>query len=99
MEISNQAARQLLSEQASHTVAAMRRVLAERFDINEPLNFDQPLDSLGLDSLSFVEYMFEVEKELKITLPDIPRELATLGELVSFVDAELKKQARTSSAA
>ena len=82
-------------DQASHTIEVMREVLVENFEIDEQhFDFDRPLDSLGLDSLSFVEYMFEVEKVLKITLPDLPHDLKLIGELVLFVDAEFKKQAK-----
>jgi len=73
----------------------MRAVLAEHLGIvDQHFEFDTPLDALGLDSLSFLEYVFEVEKILKITLPDLPRDLTSVGELVLFVDAESKKQAK-----
>lgn len=71
----------------------MRAVLAERFGIlDQQLSNDQPLDSLGLDSLGFVEYVFELEAALKITLPDVPRDIGTVGALVAFIDSEVKKQ-------
>src|SRR5215813_555707 len=73
-------------------VETMRAVLKDRFGIElQRLDLDRPLASLGLDSLGFVEYTFELEKALKITLPDVPRETVSVGDLVAFINAEMKK--------
>jgi acyl carrier protein len=97
MELQNETTHRLMLEQAARTAEAMRAVLSDHYGITEQLNFDRALDSLGLDSLSFVEYMFEVENKLKITLPDIPNDLTTLGDLVLFVDSVIQKQAKIGS--
>ena len=77
----------------SSVVEVLRNVLKERFDIAAgDLGPERRLDSLGLDSLGFVEYVFEVEKALKITLPDVPREIETVGPLVAFIESEVRKQ-------
>ena len=77
------------------TIEVMRRVLDERFGIpSDGLAPEQALDTLGLDSLGFVEYVFEVEKALKISLTDVPRDITTVGGLTAFIDAEVRKQAR-----
>jgi acyl carrier protein len=77
----------------SHVIETMRAVLAERFDIStQQFSHDQPLESLGLDSLGFVEYLFELESALKVTLPDVPRDIGTVGALIAFVDSEARKQ-------
>ena len=95
MDPASKTANQSLYDQASLTIKVMREVLTEHLGVVEQqLEFDRPLDSLGLDSLSFLEFMFDVEKILKITLPDLPPDLKTIGELVLFVDAESKKQAK-----
>ena len=94
MESTAETVCQSLFDRASRTVEVMREVLAEHFGIVEKsLEPDRPLDTLGLDSLTFVEYLFDVEKELKITLPDVPSNLKTVGELVLFIDAEFRRQA------
>ena len=93
MDSASKTAGQSRHDRASHTIEVMRETLAEHFGIvQQPLEFDRPLDTLGLDSLSFVEYLFDVEKALNITLPDVPSNLTTVGELVLFIDAEFKKQ-------
>jgi acyl carrier protein len=76
------------------TIAAMRQVLAKRFGIkNADLSEDLELSSLGLDSLAFIEYAFELEGELHIHFPDVPRDLATIGDFARFVHAEVLRQA------
>lgn len=72
----------------------MRRVLVRRFGI-EPdasLSADRELSTLGMDSLAFIEYAFELEGELKVTFPDIPRDLGTIGDLARFVHAEVVRK-------
>ena len=91
-QIPQLAARQITE---SHVADTMRSVLAERFGIfDQQLSHDQPLASLGLDSLGFVEYVFELEAALKITLPDVPRDIGTVGAFVAFIDSEFKRQGR-----
>lgn len=71
----------------------LRTVLSERFGLAaHDLAPDRALDTLGLDSLGFVEYVFEVEKALNITLPDVPRDIATVGALVALIEAEVRRQ-------
>ena len=75
------------------TMETMRQVLVEHYGIDaNMLGADQRLDSLGLDSLSFFEYIFELEKVLHILLPDLPRDLVTVGDLVRFVESELARR-------
>jgi acyl carrier protein len=81
------------------TLAVMREVLAKRFGIADPdLSLDRELSTLGLDSLAFIEYSFELEKELHIVLPDLPRDMVTVGDLAKFVHGEVVKQAKAPAA-
>jgi acyl carrier protein len=76
------------------TVEAMRRALSKRFGIENPdLSEDRELATLGLDSLGFIEYTFDLEGELHITLPDLPRDLVTVGDFTRFVHGEVLRQA------
>jgi acyl carrier protein len=80
----------------SPTLAAMRAVLEEHFGIEAAsVTPDRRLDTLGLDSLSFVEYAFELEKRLGIVLPDLPRDLATVGDLAQVVQAQVDAQGQS----
>ena len=79
----------------SATLATMREVLARRYGIDDQtLTVDRELASLGLDSLAFIEYTFELEKALHIVLPDLPRDMVTVGDMARFVEHEVRRQAR-----
>lgn len=83
----------------SATMATMRELLARRYGIDDPsLNEDRELAALGLDSLAFIEYTFELEKALHIVLPDLPRDMVTVGDLARFVEREVRAQARGAAA-
>src|SRR6266576_2901936 len=74
-------------------IDAMRAVLAKRFGIERSsLDLDQPIESLGLDSMAFVEYVFDLETELNIIFPDVPTHLVTLRDFVQFVCDEVTIQ-------
>ncbi len=76
-------------------VDAMRRVLHKRFGIERTsIDLDQPIDSLGLDSMSFVEYVFDLETELNLVFPDIPTNLVTLGDFVRFITDQVNRAHR-----
>ena len=98
MKATNSLAKIHSPDNGAQTIDVMRSVLMERFGIAiQQLIPDQPLESLGLDSLGFVEYVFELEKALNITLPDVPRDIATVGALVGFIDSEVKAQSGSNS--
>lgn len=68
-------------------------MMVEQFDLKlEDLNPDAELDKLGLDSLSVIEFMFNLEDELKIQLPDERVELKTVGDVAKVVDKIIAEQ-------
>ncbi len=77
----------------------MRAVLAQRFGIaNVDLAPDSLLSSLGLDSLGFMDYAFELENALNVTMADVPRNLETVGDFVRFVHGEVLRHASAAAA-
>ena len=67
--------------------------MVEQFDLKlDDLSPDTQLDSLGLDSLSVIEFMFSLEDELKIKLSDERVELKTVGDVASVVDKIIAEQ-------
>ncbi len=53
------------------SLPTIQRMMVDQFDLKlEDLKPDTQLESLGLDSLSVIEFMFNLEDELKIKLPD-----------------------------
>ncbi len=68
-------------------------MMVEQFDLKlEDLTPDSTLESLGLDSLSVIEFMFNLEDELKIKLPDERVELKTLQDVTNLVDRIVAEQ-------
>ena len=68
-------------------------MMVEQFDLKlEDLTPDATLESLGLDSLSVIEFMFNLEDELKIKLPDERVELRTLQDVTNLVDRIVAEQ-------
>jgi acyl carrier protein len=53
------------------TLARIKDLAAKEFSI-DPAGLDPnaPLDTLGIDSLSFIEFMFKVEEEFGISVSD-----------------------------
>lgn len=50
------------------------------------------VNDLGADSLDVVEFVMEVEKEFKITIPDDEAtKLTTVGDAVKYIEAHLPK--------
>ena len=75
------------------SLQTIQRMMVEQFDLKlEDLTPDATLESLGLDSLSVIEFMFNLEDELKIKLSDERVELKTLQDVVSVVDRIIAEQ-------
>ncbi len=68
-------------------------MMVKQFDLKpEDLTPEATLESLGLDSLSVIEFTFNLEDELKITMPDERVELKTLQDVVNLVDKLIAEQ-------
>jgi acyl carrier protein len=68
-------------------------MMVEQFDLKqEDLTPEATLESLGLDSLSVIEFMFNLEDELKIKLPDERVEIKTLQDVTNLVDRIVAEQ-------
>jgi acyl carrier protein len=59
----------------------------------EQLTLEAPLESLGIDSLGRVELLWNIEDTFQIKLPSDAVELATLGDVVRYVDELVSRQA------
>ncbi len=61
--------------------------MAENFEMSEAdLQPESSLETLGLDSLSVIEFMFVLEDEFKIKLSDERVEIKTVQDIVTLVD-------------
>ena len=63
--------------------------LAAQLDIPaEEITRDTTFESLGIDSLDTVEMVMDLEEQLGVDL-ELEEKLATVGELVDFIESRL----------
>ena len=75
------------------SLETIQRMMVEQFDLKlEVLTPDAELESLGIDSLSVIEFMFNLEDELKIKLSDERLELKTVQDVANIVDKLIAEQ-------
>jgi len=55
------------------------------------------LDNLGLDSLDIIEFMFDIENEFSIRIPDQEFRVRTIQDMVDAVDQFISEQKIASS--
>jgi len=71
------------------TLARIKEMAAKEFSV-DPSKLDPgaPLDTLGIDSLSFIEFMFKVEEEFGVSVSDEDlKGIKTLADLERHVAA------------
>ena len=67
--------------------AFMAEVLSEKYDVpREAISPEATLTELGLDSLTIVELLFDVEDEFGIEVPEERATFQTLAEAAALVD-------------
>lgn len=75
------------------SLQTIQRMMVEQFGLKpEDLSPEAELDKLGVDSLSVIEFMFNLEDQLKIKLPDQRVELKTVGDVARVVDTIIAAQ-------
>lgn len=79
------------------SLKTIQRMMAEQFDLKqEDLGPDVQLDSLGLDSLSVIEFMFTLEDELDIKITnDRVEDFKTVGDVADIIDKIIAAQKST----
>lgn len=90
-----------MSPEESKTFELLRQILTKDFEVAPDLIHPAArLDQLAIDSLAVIEVMFRLEDEFKISFPQDPGELSTVGDLASSIDRLVAEQrARASSGA
>ena len=81
----------------TQTFEAVAEVLAEKFDVEATrIRPDATLESLGLDSLTLMEFVFAVEDRFSVRIPEDrldPRQAGvTLGHLSDLLEDALLTQ-------
>jgi acyl carrier protein len=70
------------------TVALIKELAASQFGGSpDAIDVDAPVNQLGIDSLGFLEFLFELEDKLGFPIPqDAVANVKTLRELASVID-------------
>jgi acyl carrier protein len=69
------------------TLERLSRILVRRYKLDPArLMPDQPLGSLGIDSLGMIEMLFFIEEEFGVQLPSEGITLGTLTEAAKYID-------------
>jgi acyl carrier protein len=75
------------------TIERLSRILVQRYKLDPTrLTPEQPLGSLGIDSLGMVEMLFFIEEEFGIHLPSEGVAFGTLGEAAKYIDELIAAQ-------
>jgi acyl carrier protein len=75
------------------TIERLSRILVQHFKLDPArLTPDQPLGSLGIDSLGMVEILFFIEEEFGVHLPSEGVTFGTLGDAAKYVDGLIANQ-------
>jgi acyl carrier protein len=82
-------------EAKTFTLDDAKRILVERVGLNEadvPDDPDATFESMGLDSLAFVEIQLAMQQEYGFTIPDEDAEqITTMGQAVDYVSGRLQE--------
>ena len=81
---------------SSSTLARVQTLLQAHFSLTpEQVQPDTPLVDLGIDSLSAIEFMFELENQFKVSLSDERTELVRVADIVAIVEHAFASAAAT----
>ena len=77
----------------STTFERLRQLFIARFDYkSEELTATTTLENLGLDSLDIIEFMFDIENEFNIRIPDREFKVTTIQDMVDALDRFISEQ-------
>ena len=82
----------------STTLERLKQLFIAKFDFNiEELKPTTTLEYLGLDSLDIIEFMFDMEKEFSIRIPDREFTVTTIQDMVDALDRLISEQSTGAS--
>ena len=73
----------------SDTLGVITTILREKFNAGGDLGPDVKLREAGLDSLDTINFLFSLEEETGVEIPDeafVEEPIETLGQLADYVD-------------
>jgi len=80
------------------TLERLKQLFVTHFDYNvEQVTATTTLENLGLDSLDLIEFLFDIENEFNIRIPDQEFRVRTIQDMVDAVDRFISEQNAGSS--
>jgi acyl carrier protein len=80
------------------SLQTIQRLMVEQFGLkSEDLQPEAQLDKIGFDSLSVIEFMFNLEDEFNIKLTDERVEIKTVADIANLVDRIIAEQKQTTN--
>jgi acyl carrier protein len=81
------------------TYTRLKNILVSEYKLPpDALLPDARLDALGIDSLGVMELLFKIEEEFRITVPSDQVELATVNDVVAYIERLSEEQGTAVSA-
>jgi acyl carrier protein len=75
------------------TLERLQTILVDEYKLpRASLTAHAHLEELGVDSLGALELFFKVEDEFRISVPNDPIPLNTVGEIVQYIDRLIAEQ-------
>jgi acyl carrier protein len=75
------------------TMERIKKLFIDKIDLaDESLRPDVTLDSLGLDSLDKIEFLFSLEEEFHIKIDDRSKTISTIHDMVNLIDSLVAEQ-------
>jgi len=75
------------------TMGRIKKLFIDKIDLaEESLRPEVTLDSLGLDSLDKIEFLFSLEEEFHIKIDDRSKTICTIQDVVNLIDSLVAEQ-------
>lgn len=69
------------------TMARIKRLFIDKIEVREELlKPETTLESLGLDSLDMIEFLFSLEEEFHIKIDDRSKSITTIQDVMNLID-------------
>jgi len=80
-------------EAMSTTLERLQQLFIARYNYKlENLSATTTLEELGLDSLDMIDFLFDIEKEFNIIIPDQEFKVKTIQDMVDALDQLISEQ-------
>ena len=77
----------------STTLERLQKLFIARYNYKlENLSATTTLEELGLDSLDMIDFLFDIEKEFNIIIPDQEFKVKTIQDMVDALDRLISEQ-------